>query len=105
MDTPNIFEKCKRGYRFYYVVRFNIVFDPENGRWKYDQVDLPYGEPTYEDIVNAMISYKYPVDKMQAVINNYLLDSDDPAAREEFTTMQNWRKYSKGYAKEIMSNF
>ena len=105
MEKPNIFERRKRNCRFYYVVRFNIIFDTTDGVWVYDEVDLPYGNPTYDSIVDAMISYKYPIDKMQAIINNYLLDSHDSNAVKEFEEMQQWRKYSKEYAKEIMNNF
>lgn len=105
MEAPKIFEKSKKGYRYYYVVRFNIEFNNKQEKWDYDQVDLPFGDPTYDDIVNAMISYKYPIDKMQAVVNNYLLDPDNDSNKNEFINMQEWRKYSKEYAKDIMSNF
>jgi hypothetical protein len=40
---------------------------------------------------------------MQAIINNYLLDSDNLNAIEEFNQMQDWRKFAKSYAKEILN--
>lgn len=102
---PLVIEKLYNNCRFYYVIRFDIIYSEELNEWIYSQVELPYGKLSYDLIVNEMISYKYPIDKMQAIINNYLLEPDDENIRAEFTEMQNWRKYSKEYAKEIMSNF
>ena len=39
---------------------------------------------------------------MQAIVNNYLLDSEDPLIKEEFKQMQDWRKFAKSYAKELI---
>ena len=59
----------------------------------------------YAGIVDALISYKYPIDKMQAIINNYLLDPNDESINQEFIEMQNWRSESKQIAKEILEKF
>ena len=104
-DKPNIIEKLRGKYQYYYTVKFNIYFDEDRGSWMYDIVKLPFGDPTYDTIVDAMISYKYPTDKMQAIINNYLLDREDESANKEFNDMQEWRRFSKEYAIEIMNNF
>ena len=62
-------------------------------------------EYCYGGLVNKLVSYKYPNDKMQAIINNYLLDSNDESVKQEFIEMQNWRSESKQIAKEILENF
>ena len=59
----------------------------------------------YGGIVDALISYKYPIDKMQAIINNYLLDPNDESINQEFIEMQKWRSESKQIAKEILEKF
>lgn len=59
----------------------------------------------YAGIVDALISYKYPIDKMQAIINNYLLDPNDDSVKQEFIEMQKWRSESKQIAKEILEKF
>lgn len=82
-----------------HLIRFNI--QPNGSNVTYDSVKIT-GELTYDNIVNAIISYKYPVDRMQAIINNYLLDNDDENAINEFNQMQDWRKYAKSYAKELI---
>ena len=82
-----------------HLIKFNIVEDGSNV--SYDIIKV-VGELTYDNIVNALISFKYPVDKMQAIINNYLLDHDDPKVIDEFNKMQEWRKFSKSYAKELI---
>lgn len=62
-------------------------------------------EYCYAGLVNKLVSYKYPNDRMQAIINNYLLDPNDDSANQEFIEMQNWRSESKKIAKEILEKF
>lgn len=82
-----------------YLIKFNIIQD--GNKVTYDTVQI-VGELTYDNIVNAIVSYKYPADKMQAIINNYLLDNEDQIAINEFKQMQDWRKFAKSYAKELI---
>ena len=62
-------------------------------------------EYCYAGLVNKLVSYKYPNDRMQAIINNYLLDPNDELAKQEFIEMQKWRSESKQIAKEILEKF
>lgn len=62
-------------------------------------------EYCYAGLVNKLVSYKYPNDRMQAIINNYLLDPNDELANREFIEMQKWRSESKEIAKEILEKF
>lgn len=57
----------------------------------------------YSGIIDMLVRIKYPEDKMQAIINNYLLDSDDTNILTEFTEMQNYRKECKAFAKKILA--
>ena len=59
----------------------------------------------YGGIIDALINYKYPIDRMQAIINNYLLDPNDESINQEFIEMQKWRSESKQIAKEILEKF
>lgn len=56
----------------------------------------------YDELVNKLIIIKYPNDKMQAVINNYLLDNSEKHINE-FNEMQNYRNECKLFAKEIIA--
>lgn len=56
----------------------------------------------YDELVNKLIIIKYPNDKMQAVINNYLLDNSEKHVNE-FNEMQNYRNECKLFAKEIIA--
>jgi hypothetical protein len=76
----------------------------EEHKYRYESVDLPIGKWGYSNLVDALITYKYPNDKMTAIINNYLLDPNDEEALQEFTTMQQWRKFSKNLAKSVTNN-
>lgn len=70
-------------------------------KYCYEQVKIPMGRWNYSNAVDALITHKYPNDKMQAVINNYLLDPTDTDALTEFNEMQNYRKYCKELAKQL----
>lgn len=58
----------------------------------------------YDYLVSTLIKTRYNDNKVQAIINNYLLDSDDENIIKEFNEMQEWRKISKQIAKEILTS-
>lgn len=62
--------------------------------------DLEYGR-----LVSILLKLNYPDDKMQAIINNYLLDAGDELVLQEFNEMQNYRKLCKIIAKQILNSF
>ncbi len=62
----------------------------------------------YGDIINAIVSDRYPSDKKDAVMANYqlCLDSDCPAEkaeeyRQEYQALQDWRSHAKEIAKIV----
>lgn len=67
-----------------------------------------------DKVIDAIVSAGYPSDKMQAIINNHLvnlatladggkLDADELAHEEEYNAMQEWRKKAKTVASEVMN--
>lgn len=56
---------------------------------------------SYERIVSAIVEDGYPADKMQAVVNNYLLNPSDADITAAFNTMQDWRKMAKQIGRKI----
>jgi hypothetical protein len=83
-----------------YAVNIDIYYD--NGIYEWERVEIPAGRFDYGGIIDALVTFKYPIDKMQAVINNYLLDPEDAYAVDEFNKMQAWRKEAKEIAKEAL---
>lgn len=73
-----------------------------DGMCTMENVDV-FGTRTYDGIVNAIICDHYPADKMQAIINNHLLESESKEHQEEFAEMQAWRAKAKSVAKEVVS--
>lgn len=53
-------------------------------------------------VINAIVTAEYPEDRMDAVINNYLLDPEDVERNAEFQAMQAWRAHAKEIATEVM---
>lgn len=76
----------------------------------YDCYSIRIAQPISKDkIVDAIVSYVYPSDKMQAIINNHLLDSEDDedyAEHEaEYKAMQALRKQAKQVAKDVIAEY
>ena len=44
-------------------------------------IQLGISKFNYGGIIDALINYKYPIDRMQAIINNYLLDPNDESMK------------------------
>lgn len=67
-------------------------------------IDLKPGKPSYDHIVDTIVSRLYPNPKMQAVVNNYLLDPTNNITLDEFNVMQEVRKQAKTIAKEVLQS-
>ena len=82
-----------------------VAFDVEktDEGYSYREVVLHPDITNYDGIVSALITHKYPSDRMQAIINNYLADPSDEEILQEFNTMQEWRKEAKNLAREILA--
>lgn len=98
---PNFVEQEVVAGRITYYINLDIVLNGE--MYQYEQIVIEYNKFNYSGIVDALITYKYPIDKMQAVINNYLLDPEDAYSVDEFNKMQAWRKEAKEIAKEALT--
>lgn len=88
------------GQRWYDI---NVDAFENNTEYSWDQISIPSNRFDYSGVVDALIVYKYPNDKMQAIINNYLLDQSNEQVVNEFNEMQEWRKRSKELAKDILT--
>lgn len=85
------------------VATFSVSEKQDDGTYKYQTYTLKPAVLDYDSIVNAIISKEYPNDKMQAVINNYLLDPSNEDTTKEFNDMQAFRKKAKDWAKDLLS--
>lgn len=98
---PNLVEKEVIAGRITYFINFEIEFQDE--WYVYEQVRLEYDKWNYSGVVDALVQHKYPIDKMQAVINNYLLEPENQEYIAAFNEMQAWRKEAKEIAKEALA--
>lgn len=55
-------------------------------------------------VINAIVTAEYPEDRMDAVINNYLLNPEDVERKAEFQEMQLWRVHAKEVATQVMES-
>ena len=97
---PDILETYVLGGVRRYDINIDVVQIGEIYKW--EQVHVSSDKWNYSGIVDALVQFKYLIDKMQAVINNYLLDINDEYAISEFNAMQAWRKEAKEIAKEAL---
>ena len=99
-NIPNIVDKyTKRGVN-YRTINFNVK-EVEYG-YEWDSVEIQGTKWDYGGIIDAIVTYKYPNDKMQAVINNYLLEPENEEYIRTFNEMQTWRKEAKEIAKQAL---
>ena len=83
----------------------------------YDGYSIRISQPLSKDkIVDAIITGRYPTDKMQALINNHFanlakiadgkkLDADDEEHEAEYEAMQSWRTKAKAVATDVIDNY
>lgn len=100
-NAPNIVDSYTvRGVN-YKTINFGIREVDEGFEW--ESVEMPQTKWNYAGVVDALIQHKYPIDKMQAVINNYLLEPENEEYIRVFNEMQAWRKEAKEIAKEALT--
>lgn len=103
-DCKPQFVTCERHLgQNVYTINFNVIElseeEQENGqKYRYNTVIFPVGQYDRDTVISTLIRQKYRDDEMQAIINNYLLDSNDEEAIREFNAMQEYRKYAKQVA-------
>lgn len=85
------------------VATFSVFDKQDDGTYKYQTYTLKPAVLDYDSIVNAIIAKEYPSDKMQAIINNYLLDTSNEDTTKEFNDMQAFRKKAKDWAKDLLN--
>lgn len=84
----------------HYVINYKIEFNNDKNLFQWNSVRV--NNLIYDEIVSAIIRDKYSNDKMQAIINNHLMEPDEEHIKE-FQEMQEWRKFAKSYAKELLA--
>ena len=82
---------------------YTISYTVGEGTDSYRAATCPPGIPDRGQIINAVIRQDYPEDRMEAVINNYLLDPTDEDAKVAFDEMQEFRKSVKEFADSIIN--
>ena len=82
------------------IVAYDI--ERKDDGYEYREIILQPGHKTYDEIVASLVSDKYPHDRMEAIVNNYLADPSDEGILQEFNDMQAWRREAKALAKEIL---
>lgn len=75
----------------------------------YDVYSVRVEQPISRDkVADAIIQAAYPVDKMQALINNFNLgkeDEDYDKHLAEYNEMQQFRKFAKKVATEVIAEY
>ena len=78
------------------IINFDVREEQEGEfRYSYCSVSVKFGKWDYDGIVNALISAEYPNDRMQAVLDNYLQETDLSKLIGLLSTAQNFNKLRK----------
>ncbi len=83
-----------------YTLNYHLemVNGDKNNKYRWASASLPAGCNDYRSAVSALINNEYDANEMQAIINNYLLEPEDPEVLAEFHKMQEFRAYAKSIA-------
>ena len=76
------------------VINFDVQ-EEENHEYSYYSVTVKIGNWSYDSIVNAIVTAEYPNDRMQAVLDNYLQETDLSKLIGLLSTAQNFNKLRK----------
>ena len=76
------------------VINFDVQ-EEENHEYSYYSVTVKIGNWSYDSIVNAIVTAEYPNDRMQAVLDNYLQETDLSKLIGLLSTAQNFNKLHK----------
>ena len=76
------------------VINFDVQ-EEENHEYSYYSVTVKIGNWSYGSIVNAIVTAEYPNDRMQAVLDNYLQETDLSKLIGLLSTAQNFNKLRK----------
>lgn len=102
-EKPASVERSIRLGQTQHIVNFNVEEINEGDyTYRWQSVTLEPGVFTYPAIVNAIVTERYPADRMQAVVNNYLDTPEDDTIVAEMREMQDWRAFAKAVAKEAL---
>lgn len=86
----------------------NIAIGQEDGSEEVARVEIDPGKFNYDDIVDALVSSRYPASKMDAIQNNYFAlslrdpEPGDEAIKDEMIQMQRWRASAKEIARQVL---
>jgi len=86
-----------------YTIAFDVK-EADNG-YEWTEAVFPIGTPTYESMVSAFVRGRYDDDRMQAIVNNHLMEDDDAEHEAEWSAMQAWRVEAKSMAKQLSESF
>lgn len=62
-------------------------------------------QSSYGELVERLVRKRYSQSQVEAIINNYLDDSENEQHKAEFLEMQAYRKQCKAEAKKILRNY
>lgn len=104
-ESPDAVIKKVRLGQVQHTLNFNVqpCDDVDGYAIRYQSVTLEPGVWGYDPIVNAIVCERYPADKMQAVVNNFLADQESEDTKAEMREMQEWRAFAKKVAKEALT--
>lgn len=109
MDIQNTFTSIEKpklvSKRYDRSTMYYIPYDiTENaGTYSYKYVPVSPEDYTYGGVVDAIIGVKYSLRDCLAILNNYILDSENDKYSKEFFELQDWRQYAKTEAKKYFN--
>jgi hypothetical protein len=71
----------------------------------YKRIPTEKRQEHYGELVERLVRQRYSQSQVEAIINNYLDDSENEQYKNEFLELQEYRKECKAEAKKILRNY
>lgn len=94
---PEVCSEIINGCGYKYVP---YIMSEDNGMYTYRYLLIKDSEYTYGKLVDIIIGFTFSLRETLAIMNNYMLDPNNPKYKAEFDELQNIRKAAKDYAKK-----
>ena len=86
------------------TINFGVEENQDNdNRFSFYSVKIRVGDWNYSGIVNSIVAAEYPADRLQAITNNYMQETDLAKLIDLLRTTQNFNKLRSAMANWLSS--
>ena len=74
----------------------------EDGLWEWESIPLEPGENSKSQVVNKLVEYKYPIEKLTWITQSYITSPEDLSVIWEYEALQAWKGEASRIADQVI---